>query len=253
MRIARIATADGPRYAVDADGQWAEILDPFATGEITRTGTIHPADGARLLAPVEPRVLLGFFQNTLSAGHGDLPTAAFFKSPYTVVGPGDPIMIDPALGAVKGEVELAVVVGKTCRFLASEDEAAAAILGYTAANDVTAVDQLPLDDVKLRAKNGEGYTPLGPWIETELADPAATALTAAVDGQEVLTASTDDLARQATALLVWASQYMELRAGDVLLTGSPFTAFDIAPGQECTATVEGIGSLTNPVRAHEGR
>lgn len=253
MRIARLATAEGPRYAVDDDGAWAEIDDPFVRGEIARTGVVHPGEGARLLAPTEPRVVVGSFRNTASAGHGGLPAAAFFKSPYTVVGPGEAIVVDPALGAVKGEVELALVVGTRCRFLSSTEEAAAATFGYTVANDVTAVDQLPVDDVKLRAKNGEGFTPLGPWIETEFPNPADAVLVAAVDGTEVLRSSTNDLVRGALELLVWASEFVELRPGDVLLTGSPWTAFDISPGQECTATVEGIGSITNPVRAHAGR
>lgn len=253
MRIARLATAAGPRFVVDDDGVWSEIADPFAGGAIIRTGAVHPADGARLLAPTAPTLLVGAFQNTLSAGHRDLPAAAFLKSPHTVIGEGDPIVIDPALGAVKGEAELAVVVGKRCRFLDSEDEAAAAILGYTVANDVTAVDQLPLDDVKLRAKNGDGFTPLGPWIVTELADPAAADLIAEVDGVEVLRSSTSDLARSALQVVIWASEYMELRPGDVLLTGSPNTAFAIEPGQTCTVKVAGIGALTNPVEAHPGR
>lgn len=247
MRIARIGTPDGPRYVVDDGGAWAEIADPFARGELERTGVVHAAGGARLLAPVEPRVVLGVYRNTKSERHGDLPAVMFMKSPYTVVGPGDPIEIDPSLGAVKGEVELAAVLGARCRFLASVDEAAAAVLGWTVANDVTAVDQLPLDEAKLRAKGGDGFTPLGPWIETDLADPADTGLRAAVDGAEVVAASTSNLARGALEMLVWASQFMELRPGDVLLTGSPNTMFNIAPGQECSAEVAGIGALTNPV------
>lgn len=253
MRIARLATAEGPRFVVDDGGAWAEIDDPFACGEITRLGPVHPADGARFLAPVEPRVIVGSYLNTLSAGHRSKPPAAFLKSPHTVIGAGEPIVVDPSLGVMKGETELALVVGRPCRYLASTEEAAAHVLGYTAANDVTAFDQLALDETKLRAKGGDGFTPLGPWIETELADPASVGLTATVDGEGVVASSTADLARGALETLVWLSEYMELRPGDVVLTGSPNTAFVIEPGQECTVTVEGIGSLTNPVVAHQRR
>ncbi len=157
MRIARIATADGPR-SVLADGpDWIEIADPFA-------GTLNGAAGDR-----------------------DRPRQAFLKSPRTVVGPGDSIVVDDDLGQINVECELAVVIRRPCRHLTA-DQVPDAILGFTVGNDVTAVDQIALDEKLTQAKNGDGFTPLGPWIETDL-DSSDVAMSVRINGRTVASAS----------------------------------------------------------------
>ena len=100
MRLARIATPDGPRDVVERDGAWREIRSMFDR-EPFETGESHPLDGVRFLSPVEPRVVLGMLHNT-GAADRELPPQAFQKTARTVVGPGDPILIDPRRGVVKG-------------------------------------------------------------------------------------------------------------------------------------------------------
>ncbi len=247
MRVARVATASGPRPCVADGADWAVVEDAFASPPV-KTGERIPAEGATLLAPVEPTVVLGMLHNS---GPDDrcLPPQAFQKSARTVVGPGAPIVVDPTKGAVKGEAELALVVGRPARNISVAD-APAYVLGWTVGNDVTASDQAALDETRTQAKNGDGFTPLGPWIETDL-DALAQALTASVDGRVVAESSTDGLAWNPFEVFAYLTTHLTLGPGDVVLTGAPGTAFDIAPGAVASCTVAGVGELTNPVHALE--
>jgi 2-keto-4-pentenoate hydratase/2-oxohepta-3-ene-1,7-dioic acid hydratase in catechol pathway len=134
------------------------------------TGARFPVASAPLLAPVQPLVVLGMAHNG-APGDRDLPRQAFLKSPRTVIGPGEPIVIDEDLGQVVNiEGELAVVIRRFCRHLAAE-QVPDAILGYTVGNDVTAVDQVPLDEKMTQSKH---------WIETVL-DAACVPIDVTVD------------------------------------------------------------------------
>jgi 2-keto-4-pentenoate hydratase/2-oxohepta-3-ene-1,7-dioic acid hydratase in catechol pathway len=161
-----------------------------------------------------------------------------------VIGPGEPIHLDPRVGRVVAEGELAMVIRGTCRNL-TPDEVPGAILGWTIGNDVTATDQIALDDKMTQAKNGDGFTPLGPWIETDL-DPRAVEISVGVAGHVVAEASTSALAWDVVEQLVYLSSVLTLSAGDVVLTGAPQTSAQISAGQLAEITLSGIGTLTNP-------
>lgn len=244
MRIARIATGHGPRAVIAEGDRWAEIADPFADTP-SFTGTFHRANPARLLAPVQPRVVLGMAHN--GAGDRGLPRQAFLKSARTVVGPAGEIVLDERLGQVNVEGELAVVIRRTCRHL-TPAQVPEAVLGYTIGNDVTAVEQVPLDEKMTQSKNGDGFTPLGPWVETEL-DDSAVPITVRVNGHVVAEASTAQLAWNVTEQLVYLTRYLTLGPGDVVLTGAPATFAPVKPGDRTEITLDGIGTLTNPVRS----
>ena len=94
-----------------------------------------------------------------------------------------------------------------------------AILGYTIGNDVTAVEQIALDDKMTQAKHGDGFTPIGPWIETDL-DPAAVPITVRVNGEDQA-CHTAQLAWNITEQLVYLTCYLSLGPGDVVLTARP--------------------------------
>jgi 2-keto-4-pentenoate hydratase/2-oxohepta-3-ene-1,7-dioic acid hydratase in catechol pathway len=243
MRIARIRTADGPQSVVQDGGDWAVVADPFAA-ELALTGVRHPVAGARLLAPVQPTIVLGMAHNG-SLADRELAPQAFQKSARTVVAPGEEIVVDPALGMVNVEGELAMVIGRTSRHLAPE-QVPGAILGWTIGNDVTAVDQIPLDDKMTQAKNGDGFTPLGPWIETDL-DPSDVSIDVEVNGEIVATSSTKLLAWNVVEQLVYLTSVLTLGPGDIVLTGSPATFAPVQPGDFARITLQGIGALTNPV------
>lgn len=241
MRIGRITTSDGPRYVVDHAGEWVETPDPFVD---------HPewvashGDDVELIAPVDPRIVLGMMHNTAPDDRALAPQA-FSKSPRGVIGSGEPIMIDPRLGAVKGEGELVIVIGRTCRNIIADDFDKV-VAGWTCGNDVTAVDQAAKDSLMLQVKWGDGFTPLGPWVETEL-DLDATRVHCGVAGGPEFEAGPEGLAWSPVEVLVHLSRYMTLGPGDVILAGAPYTSFDIVAGDSCHVQIDGIGSIENPV------
>jgi 2-keto-4-pentenoate hydratase/2-oxohepta-3-ene-1,7-dioic acid hydratase in catechol pathway len=245
VRIARIVTESGPRSVVQQQDRWAEIIDPFAEN-LVYTGVTHPVATAHLLAPVEPLVVLGMAHNG-APGDRDIPRQAFIKSPRTVIGPGETITVDDDLGQVNIEGELTVVIRRTSRHLTAE-QVPAAILGYTIGNDVTAVDQIGLDEKMTQSKNGDGFTPIGPWIETEL-DSGTVPMSVSVNGDVVAEANTNQLAWNITEQLVYLTSYLTLGPGDIVLTGAPGTFTPVKPGDTGQISLGGIGTLTNPVRS----
>jgi 2-keto-4-pentenoate hydratase/2-oxohepta-3-ene-1,7-dioic acid hydratase in catechol pathway len=243
VRIARIATDHGPRPVVQHGELWREIVDPFATN-LAYTGIDHPCSDVRLLAPVQPTVVIGMAHNG-SPAERSRPPQAFLKSVRTLTDPGTPIHLSSQLGQIHIETELAVVMRHTCRNLVAAD-IPAAVLGYTIGNDITAVDQIPLDEMMTQAKNGDGFTPIGPWIETDL-DPTHLAMAVHVNGKQVAAADTGQLARNITEILVYLTHYLTLGPGDIVLTGCPGTFATVKPGDTGAVSVDGIGTLTNPI------
>ncbi len=233
MRIARIEHPDGIDHAViEADGY--RIVEDVFADEIRCLDRWVPLAEARLLAPVEPRTVVGMAHNT---GPGDrlLPPQAFLKPARSVIGPGDPVPVSADLGLVHAEAELAVVMGGS-----------GSVLGYTVANDVTGRDLQAQDSLWTQAKGQRGFTPLGPWIETDL-DPAGAVVGLAVGDAVAPAAGTDRLARGVAEVVAWVSGFLPLGPGDVILTGAPGASLPIRPGQQVTARVEGIGALVSPV------
>ena len=110
---------------------------------------------------------------------------------------------------------------------------------------VTAVDQIALDEKLTQAKNGDGFTPLGPWIETDL-DSSDVAMSVRINGRTVASASTRQLAWDITEQLVYLTRYLPLGPGDVVLTGAPGTFHPVKPGDLVEVALGGIGSLANP-------
>ncbi len=256
MRLARIAHPDGVAFvAVDgpdgSDQRAREVADhPFGPPEFT--GRSWRMADVRLLAPILPSKVLALGRNYRdhAAELGNpVPTSPmlFMKPSTSVIGPGAAIRLPASSGRIDYEGELAAVIGRPCRDVRAED-AASVILGYTVANDVTARDQQKADVQFTRAKSYDSFCPLGPWIETEL-DPADLRITTELDEQVVQDGSTADMVFSVGEFLEYVSGIMTLLPGDVLLTGTPAGVGPMVAGQTVSVTVEGIGTLSNPVRA----
>jgi 2-keto-4-pentenoate hydratase/2-oxohepta-3-ene-1,7-dioic acid hydratase in catechol pathway len=122
------------------------------------------------------------------------------------------------------------------------------VLGYTIANDVTARDQQQADGQWTRAKSHDTFCPLGPWIDTGV-DPSDLALRTELDGQLRQDSRTSLLVHGVGALIAWISAVMTLLPGDVILTGTPAGVGPMVAGQLVSVTIDGIGTLSNPVAA----
>jgi 2-keto-4-pentenoate hydratase/2-oxohepta-3-ene-1,7-dioic acid hydratase in catechol pathway len=178
----------------------------------------------------------------------DVPTTPvlFMKPPTAVIGPLSPIRRPPESSNVHYEGELAVVMGKVTRNI-SPDDALGHVLGYTAANDVTARDLQRSDGQWTRAKGFDTFLPLGPAIDTEF-DPAEPhTITTSVNGVVKQEGITSDLVFGVADLVSFISRVMTLLPGDVILTGTPSGVGPIVQGDRVEVDIEGIGVLLNPV------
>lgn len=215
------------------------------------TGASFPLADVRLLAPILPSkvVCVGLNYAAHAREMGSEPPAEpviFLKPSTAVCGPGDPIVRPTGLSErVDFEGELAVVVGRLCREVPAS-RAAEVIFGYTCANDVTARDLQAKDGQWARAKGFDTFCPLGPWIETDL-NSGDLALTTRLNGEVRQSASTSLLLHDVAALVEYVSAAMTLLPGDVLLTGTPAGVGPMDCGDEVSVTIDGIGTLSNPV------
>jgi 2-keto-4-pentenoate hydratase/2-oxohepta-3-ene-1,7-dioic acid hydratase in catechol pathway len=235
-----VAVVDGHPYA------------PFAF-----TGARHPLSSVRLLAPTLPSKVVCIGKNY--ADHaaemgGEVPASpvVFLKPSTSVVGPGDTVRLPRDSDRVDHEAELAVVIGRLCRDVPRE-RAYDVVLGYTAANDVTARDHQQADGQWTRGKSHDTFCPIGPWVETELdvRDLAVQCRVTHGDGEDELRQDgrTAQLLHDVPAVIEWVTAFMTLLPGDVILTGTPAGVGPLVAGDTVDVVVEGIGTLSNPVAA----
>ncbi|NQV05116.1 fumarylacetoacetate hydrolase family protein [bacterium] len=252
MKIVRVRIAgDEIAYgAVEEEGIRVHVGSPFVAWEPTEA--IIPFTEAQLLSPVFPTKIVCVGKNY--ADHAaemgsELPSdpIIFIKPATAVIGPDTPIVLPPDSEEVHHEVELAVVIGKVTRNVAAED-VGPHILGYTAANDVTARDLQRADGQWARAKGFDTFCPLGPAIETEL-DPRGLKVRCTVNGEIRQEGNTEDMVFGVAELVEFISRVMTLLPGDVVLTGTPAGVGPIEAGDIVEVNIERIGSVRNPVVA----
>ncbi|WP_431044208.1 fumarylacetoacetate hydrolase family protein [Streptomyces sp. P1-3] len=148
----------------------------------------------------------------------------FMKAPDTVVGPDDTVLVPRGSEKTDWEVELAVVIGRTARYLASDEAALAAVAGYTVAHDVSEREfQIERGGQWDKGKNCETFNPLGPWLVTadEIPDPQALGLRLWVNGELRQDGTTADQIFPVAQVVRYVSQFMTLYPGDVINTGTP--------------------------------
>ncbi len=231
-------------------------VDGDLFGEYRRREAEIPLTLVRLLAPATPQKIICLGRNYAEHAReqgAEVPETPliFLKPPSSIIGPNEPIVLPPQSRQVEHEAELAVIIGRRGRWIAPE-QAWTYVFGYTAANDVTARDLQRRDGQWTRGKGFDTFCPLGPWIETEF-DPADVLITCRVNGEVRQMATTRDLLFGIPQLIAFISSVMTLEAGDVILTGTPAGVSPLQPGDVVTVEVEGLGELSNPVRAFEGR
>jgi 2-keto-4-pentenoate hydratase/2-oxohepta-3-ene-1,7-dioic acid hydratase in catechol pathway len=255
VRIARFATPSASLSWGVVEGQDAPTVaaiegHPFAG--ITFSGQRWALPDVRLLSPVLPSKVVAvgrnYAEHARELGNEVPSTPLLFLKPSTsVIGTGDVIRLPADSQQVEHEAELAVVIGIPAKDVARE-KALDHVLGYTVANDVTARDQQRADGQFTRAKGYDSFCPLGPWIETVL-DPFDLHITAGVNGELRQDGRTSQMVHDVPSLIAFASSIMTLLPGDVILTGTPAGVGPIRDGDTVSIEIEGIGTLTNEVRA----
>lgn len=240
MRIGRVMTADGIRWVRASGPALVPIVDPFLAFAAGRM----PADAGEavegaILAPVDPLVVVGIAQN--GPGHAS-PVQAWLKSPRTVVASGAEVVLRRDAGAAVAEGEICVVVGRSTHGLTAEN-AHEYVLGVTAVDDLSSPDRTEWDPRNFESKSGEGYTPLGPWIQTD-AGIDDVPLSIAVDGVVVAATGSRELPMSIRECLAYLARWSPLGPGDIVMTGAPHTQAPVRPGQTVTVQVAGVELVT---------
>lgn len=266
MRIVRFVDESGAvRLGNELANGTAQPLAGELFGKLTPNGSPTPIK--KRLAPLEPANIfcigLNYREHAAESGQALPERPVIFMKPTTcVIGPGDAIQIpascDPA-GEVDYECELAVVIGKAARNVSVAD-ALKYVLGYTAANDVSARkwQKAGGGGQWIRGKSFDTFCPLGPVLVTadEITDPMGLRIRTVLNGQTMQDHTTGDMIFSVSELVSRLSQDTTLRPGTIILTGTPqgvgmarTPPVWLKPGDEVTVELERVGALTNPVTA----
>jgi 2,4-diketo-3-deoxy-L-fuconate hydrolase len=252
-----LATLTGGLVAADPTTalrrQWDDIQAAHARGAY---GGGIPAGKAKLGPPVpEPRAIYGVALNyrahaaETGRSPGELP-GIFAKFPTAITGPFDDIVLPRGRSMVDWEAELCVVFGRPG---GGERTGAASILGYTCAQDVSEryVQRAAMGQFSM-GKSYDTFCPIGPAIVTgdELPDPGDLGISCQVNGALRQNARTSDLIVGIAELVRFISSVCPLRAGDLLLTGTPSgvgaaSGTFLQPGDVVETWIEGIGTMRN--------
>jgi len=250
MRIIRFEQVGRARYGVLEDGTVYELAGDLFDGP-SRGDQVAPLDDVRLLAPVEPGTIIcvGNNYDALLEAKGltrpEIPNV-FLKAVNALVGPEEDV-IKPSSNRFEFEGELTLVISRT----ASKVTAAKwrdYVLGFTIGNDLSARDWQQGDTQWWRAKSSDTFCPVGPWIETELADPEDVRLRTLVNGEVKQDTSTTDLTFKLGEVLEIITASMTLQPGDIVLTGTPPGFTPLQDGDVVEVEIDGIGTLRNTVR-----
>ena len=240
MRIGRILTPTGPAYARFDGERWRGIADPFAAFAVGES----PADtgveiAGDLLAPCAPFLVVGIAQN---GPEHHSPVQAWLKSPRSVVASGRTVTLRRDAGTTVVEGEIAVVIGRDTEGL-TEANAHEYVLGVTAVNDISSPDRTALDPRNYEGKGGDGYTPLGPWIDTEI-DIDNASLELVIDGETVASTGTAELPSSIRACIAYVAGWTRLGPGDVIMTGAPVANSPAQPGAVVEVAIAGMRLIT---------
>lgn len=266
MKIIRFESTDGKIYHGVYDAKTpgaARVIKGNIFGEYTVSR--KKSEIKTLLAPVIAATVfalgLNYGKHAEETGidRPDIPIV-FIKSVNSITGPNAPVIL-PKAGPdeVDYEAEMAVVIGSTAKNIARED-AFRHILGYTCANDISARDwQMRKQKGQwTRGKCFDTFCPLGPWIVTkdELPEPDRLNIKSVLNGTVMQDSNTSDMLFDVATIVSDLSRSVTLLPGTVILTGTPpgvgfarKPPVFLRPGDLVTVSVEGIGELTNPVRA----
>lgn len=184
----------------------------------------------------------------------------FMKAPVSITGNGDPIILPKGRTQIDWECELNIVIGKTAKYVKAEN-AAEYIFGYTLDNDVSdrggRADGRHGSDWVL-GKSHDTFFPMGPYIVPRqfVPNPQKLPIKFSLSGKLMQDSNTDRMTHTVFELVEFASHLMTLRPGDLISSGSPAgvgtargTPIYFKDGDTSTCTIEGIGTLENPVRA----
>jgi 2-keto-4-pentenoate hydratase/2-oxohepta-3-ene-1,7-dioic acid hydratase in catechol pathway len=259
MKYCRFSSPDGPRFGlIETIAGTAQIIRSAPDAlvpDFSKSQQIapQPLSSARLLVPAVASKIVcvgrNYSEHAKELGN-EVPSEPliFLKPPTSLISPGENIVRPRHLSQrVDYEAELAVVIGKKCKGLGPNDDVRPYIIGYTCANDVTARDLQKKDNQWTRAKGFDTFCPVGPIVTDEIDPWKGVRVETRVNGEVKQSESTLAFIFPVDVVLRFISQVMTLLPGDLVLTGTPAGIGPLVAGDQVSVSVEGIGSLNNPV------
>ncbi len=228
--------------------------DMFATPQAT--DELVPLADVQVLSPCEPRQFFALWNNFRAAAAKNqwaepAEPLYFLKGANSYSHHLAPVPKPRHHeGRIIFEAELAVVIGKAGRDIALAD-AASHVFGYTCVNDVTALEMLHADASFAqwtRCKSMDGFTPFGPWIETEV-DLTQCQVVARVNGRERQNYPVSDMFFSPLELVSRLSRDVTLQPGDIISCGTSLGAMPWQAGATVEVVIEAIGVLSNTLQA----
>lgn len=259
MKYCRFSTPEGPKFGlienINGADQITQTAPDTALPDFRRASKITPValSSVSLLEPARPSKILCVGRNYADhAKELGNPVPAepliFFKPPTSLIPQGGRIVLPGELSQrIEYEGELTVIIARTCRNLAAKDDVRPYIFGYTCANDVTARDLQKKDGQWWRAKGFDTFCPLGPIVTDEIDPWAGVQVETRVNGAVKQSANTRIFIFPLDLIIRYIAQVMTLLPGDVILTGTPAGVGPLQAGDRVEVSVEGIGTLSNPV------
>jgi 2-keto-4-pentenoate hydratase/2-oxohepta-3-ene-1,7-dioic acid hydratase in catechol pathway len=171
----------------------------------------------------------------------------FSKPPSSLLAPGGEIVRPKISERVDYEGELGILIGRRCHKMKDGESARDYILGYTVVNDVTARDLQNKDGQWTRCKGFDTFCPFGPIVTTELDPWSGIKVQTRVNGALHQDGNTSDMMFNVDRILHHISQFCTLLPGDLIATGTPEGVGPLQAGDVVEVTIEGIGTLRNPV------
>jgi 2-keto-4-pentenoate hydratase/2-oxohepta-3-ene-1,7-dioic acid hydratase in catechol pathway len=211
-----------------------------------------PLAEAVLLAAVRPSKIVcvgrNYREHAAELGN-EVPSEPliFLKPPSSLLASGQNIRRPKLSERVDHEGELGVVIGRTCHKLGADEDVLPYILGYTCVNDVTARDLQNKDGQWTRAKGFDTFCPAGPLVTNEIDPWAGVSVETRVNGELRQQGNTREFIFPLEVIIRYISQVMTLLPGDLIPTGTPKGVGPLAAGDVVEVSVEGVGTLRNPV------
>jgi 2-keto-4-pentenoate hydratase/2-oxohepta-3-ene-1,7-dioic acid hydratase in catechol pathway len=259
MKYCRFSSPDGPKYGLiqGLNGQ-DQITHTTAGVEIPDFSGAQkvspvPLSSVALLAPVQPSKIVcvgrNYADHAKEFGNEVPPDLIIFlKPPTSLLAPGAKIVRPMRLSQrVDFEGELAAVIGKTCHKLNEGADVRPYIAGYTCSNDVTARDLQRKDGQWTRGKSFDTFCPVGPVVTDEIDPWRGVQVETRVNGVVKQSASTMLFIFPMDVIIRFISKVMTLLPGDLIMTGTPAGVGPLLAGDQVSVSIQGIGTLTNPV------
>ena len=211
-----------------------------------------PLEEAALLAPVRPSKIVcigrNYREHAAELGN-EVPKEPliFLKATSSLLSPGATVRRPKLSQRVDYEGELGVVIGKTCYRPPLDADIRQYILGYTCVNDVTARDLQKTDGQWSRAKGFDTFCPVGPIVTDEIDPWTGVGVQTKVNGEIRQDGNTRDFIFNLDIVIRYIAQAMTLYPGDLIPTGTPSGVGPVVAGDQMDISVEGIGTLRNPV------